>query len=520
VDVVPFGVVLSDRRGRARFKFDSRTHRYPSGFSSLLPFSGGWIDLRDVGGAGWGYAQRFPYLEAEASRGPFEDAVDANEANAIAALRQIAAAQDAFLAAKACDVDQDGVAEYGLLREMSGTIRVRTAADASTAGPLVQPSLLPAAFGASNDDSDLPRSGYLFHVMLPGAAGIGVPERSQGALAQALNIDLSETTWCCYAWPEKYEKTGRRAFFINQSGDILSTETIWYSGTGAFTATNTGAAFRAGGSVTNITGQVATGTRGRDGNLWRPVPSRPADHEFSVSSVLTPVEPDSGVSGTFTLRSVETRNDDRGIAELEVCGGARNANWRFVVTNGADTKSGGFYDRVRDGSCLRLGNRFVYDVRPFAGGTVEIRDGDTPVLRGTLPALTTVLGASVPGSTASFRATGWLDAAPRQLPKRGAFDLRVTNSEAGMRRELTVVLTTHDRLAGPATVTFFDAVGAPTPLGTITPRGRKGEGTLRIDSDTGEAPPATGPGGLSGGRIEIRDEFGTLLVSGALPVVE
>jgi hypothetical protein len=27
--------------------------------------------------------------------------------------------------------------------------------------------------------------------------------------------------WCCYAWPINYDHTGRRAFFINQRGDIL-----------------------------------------------------------------------------------------------------------------------------------------------------------------------------------------------------------------------------------------------------------------------------------------------------------
>jgi hypothetical protein len=27
--------------------------------------------------------------------------------------------------------------------------------------------------------------------------------------------------WCCYAWPANVHKTGNRAFFVNQEGDLL-----------------------------------------------------------------------------------------------------------------------------------------------------------------------------------------------------------------------------------------------------------------------------------------------------------
>jgi len=43
------------------------------------------------------------------------------------------------------------------------------------------------------------------------------------------------------------------------------------AGTGKFTAANTGAAFKVGGALTNITGIVAVGTKGRDNNVWKQI---------------------------------------------------------------------------------------------------------------------------------------------------------------------------------------------------------------------------------------------------------
>ena len=33
----------------------------------------------------------------------------------------------------------------------------------------------------------------------------------------------SEVLWCCYAWPNARGNSGNRTFFVNQSGDVLST---------------------------------------------------------------------------------------------------------------------------------------------------------------------------------------------------------------------------------------------------------------------------------------------------------
>jgi len=198
--------------------------------------------------------------------------LNANETSAISTLRNVSSSQAQFQASAKDDVDNDGTGEFGLFRELSGGIGVRTAADASTVGNVLNPPVLSGAFRTMNAAGEVSRSGYLFHMILPGTAGIGVVEVPSGALAAALNSDLAETSWCCYAWPSSYSTSGNRSFFVNQTGDITGTDVSTYSGTGAVaTAAAAGAAFKAGGLATKITGLVAVGTTGRDGHLWKQI---------------------------------------------------------------------------------------------------------------------------------------------------------------------------------------------------------------------------------------------------------
>jgi prepilin-type N-terminal cleavage/methylation domain-containing protein len=198
--------------------------------------------------------------------------LNANETSAIATLRMVSSAQAQFQTSAKADVDRDGSGEFGLFRELSGAIGVRDVANGSTQGSVMNPPALSGAFRTTNTNSELTRSGYLFHMILPGAAGIGVVEKSFGALAVNLNSDLCETRWCCYGWPAAYSTSGNRSYFINQTGDIVGTDYKAYSGTGNLgTAALAGAAFKSGGPLTNITGVVAIGTRGRDAQFWKQV---------------------------------------------------------------------------------------------------------------------------------------------------------------------------------------------------------------------------------------------------------
>ncbi len=199
--------------------------------------------------------------------------LNANETSAVATLRSISTAQAQFQASAKCDLDNDGTGEFGMLRELSGGVGVRTNATGTTVGNVMNPPALSGAFRLFNANSEVSRSGYLFKLYLPGDGGVGSQEISTSAtaLSPALNADLCESTWCCYAWPAAYSKSGNRTFFVNQTGDTVATDYNQYDGTGDFAAGNGGRAFKTGGSVGNITAQVAVGTRGRDGQIWKQI---------------------------------------------------------------------------------------------------------------------------------------------------------------------------------------------------------------------------------------------------------
>jgi prepilin-type N-terminal cleavage/methylation domain-containing protein len=196
--------------------------------------------------------------------------LNANETSAISTLRNVSSSQAQFQASAKADVDNDGSGEFGMFRELSGAVGVRTTATASALGSVLNPPVLSGAFRTFNANNEVSRSGYLFHMILPGAAGIGVMETASGVVV-AIDSDLAETSWCCYAWPASYATSGNRTFFVNQTGDIVGTDYSSYSGTGDFASTNAGAAFKAGGAATNITGLVAVGTAGRDGRVWKQI---------------------------------------------------------------------------------------------------------------------------------------------------------------------------------------------------------------------------------------------------------
>ncbi len=197
--------------------------------------------------------------------------LNANETSAISTLRNVSSSQSQFQASAKADVDTDGTGEFGLFREMSGAVGVRTNATAGTVGAILNPPVLSGAFRTFNATDEVSRSGYLFKMFLPGTGGVGVPEVASGALGAAVSSDLAETSWCCYASPASYSTSGNRTFFVNQTGDITGTESSTYSGAGIFVASDAGAAFKAGGLLTNITGLVAVGTKGRDTNTWKQI---------------------------------------------------------------------------------------------------------------------------------------------------------------------------------------------------------------------------------------------------------
>jgi prepilin-type N-terminal cleavage/methylation domain-containing protein len=184
--------------------------------------------------------------------------LNSNETAAIATLRNIISAESQFQTTARADENNNGVGEYGVFGEMSGSIGVRGNA-------ILNPPVLSTAFRTVNANGEVSRSGYLFAMYLPDATGDGLAEVAGGGADANVDADLAETTWCAYAWPANFGNTGNRSFFVNQGGDIVATEDQNYSGSGNGPASN--AAFS--GSGNTITGNVATGMTGRDGNFWR-----------------------------------------------------------------------------------------------------------------------------------------------------------------------------------------------------------------------------------------------------------
>jgi len=178
--------------------------------------------------------------------------ISANESAAIATLRSIAAAQQQFQASAAIDTNADGGGEYGYFGELSGIDPMRVynggvgpaaAAAAGGAADILDPPFLATAFGDVRTDSTngaVTRQGYMFKIFLPGPNPLGAAvsgfgeDPTGGGSAQIANIgsDNCEVFWCAYAWPETAGKTGTRAFFINQEGDVIQHDnrTVVYNG--------------------------------------------------------------------------------------------------------------------------------------------------------------------------------------------------------------------------------------------------------------------------------------------------
>ena len=211
--------------------------------------------------------------------------VSANESAAISTLRSIASAQAQLQSSGAIDTDLDGGGEYGYFAELAGTVVLRESDGAGgiqLGADTLQPPMLSGALGIVDANSQVTRSGYIFQMYLPGAGGgavAGQPELANGGtdLANAPDSDTAEVMWCCYAWPQDYQQTGNRAFFVNQDGDILQTNnraaTQLYDGTtGVSPAFD--AAFTVAGDMSSPTANSAVAAGGGaplapiDGGVW------------------------------------------------------------------------------------------------------------------------------------------------------------------------------------------------------------------------------------------------------------
>jgi hypothetical protein len=144
---------------------------------------------------------------------------DRGEREAARTLRKIALAQEHFRTQRWIDADRDGHGEFGFLQELCGT------AWRDDRRPSMVPRLDPAlgssvrsAFGIASWE------GYAVLLYLPGARR-AVPEsdplprpNSPGPV-----VDRQESHWVAYAWPLRYGTTGRRAFAVDETMEVVET---------------------------------------------------------------------------------------------------------------------------------------------------------------------------------------------------------------------------------------------------------------------------------------------------------
>ena len=194
--------------------------------------------------------------------------LNANESAAIATLKNISSAQAQCQASGSIDVNTNGQGEYGFFAELAGKTVVRAGTQK------ISPPVLSTAFSNVNAQSNVSRSGYLFRMYLPNSSAAGLTETATtgGDAANSIGIDASqaETLWACYAWPQVRGNSGKRTFFVNQSGDVLSCNpsvaAATYNGTTIMPAYS--AAYTNAVGTTSMAMISASNTKGKDLNTW------------------------------------------------------------------------------------------------------------------------------------------------------------------------------------------------------------------------------------------------------------
>ena len=195
-----------------------------------------------------------------------------NERFAIATLKSIATSQAQLQAFGAIDVNNDGAGEYGYFAELAGSVGIRDISG-SPGAELLRPPVLSAAFGRVTNQPTMfggvvTHSGYLFQIFLPHALRLGLPEGNTGGVGpSAPDPDQSQVLWSCYAWPTSYGNSGKRAFFVNQQGEILATRNTTQRYSGATTVPRYWSAFALGQTLL-MAGTIAANTMAWDNAVW------------------------------------------------------------------------------------------------------------------------------------------------------------------------------------------------------------------------------------------------------------
>ncbi|HTF87218.1 MAG TPA: hypothetical protein VK843_02335 [Planctomycetota bacterium] len=199
-----------------------------------------------------------------------------NEARVLHTLRELWSAQAQLQAAGVIDTDGDSTGEYGYLAEMAGAVPCRAAKGSKREA--LEPALLSSSFGKISSAGSLLHSGYVFRIYLPGRGTggkvPGIAEAGGGGAAKDGEMpdhDNCEVLWSVYAWPIEAGKSGARAYFMNQDGDLLSTLNADGAYSGEARAPSFDAACNARKSGDMSAALPAQGAKGNDGRRWSPL---------------------------------------------------------------------------------------------------------------------------------------------------------------------------------------------------------------------------------------------------------
>jgi len=199
--------------------------------------------------------------------------VQANEQAAITMLERVLAAQQYAKEQRLIDSNQDGMGEFGFFQELTGMRNTRcdtdgdSIADAESAVAVDPPALAGSVF--IDGHGRVLRSGYLFQMYLPDRVDDFQAERHNGISYPPVSALLSANHWACLAWPMSFGESGRRAFFVNQSGRILSCDNDRSRYAGNRLVPSPRSPLKPGGLY--MTSSLAINSTGSDGNVWRSV---------------------------------------------------------------------------------------------------------------------------------------------------------------------------------------------------------------------------------------------------------
>lgn len=161
----------------------------------------------------------------------------------------------------------------------------------------------------------------------------------------------------------------------------------------------------------------------------------------------------------------------------------------------------------------------VTSFKEFAGGTIEIRAGDTVVLSGDIPEFIGIDDANEPGTRAGARtkARRRLDATDEESRAKGTIRVRAWNRPRHQGERIVLTAKRLERGAGPYTVVLVDG-DTEIELGSFRARTRLGFGLLILDTRDGDT-----IGGdasvfdLGGYDVEVRDAEGRVVLDGTFP---